>query len=71
MKSASDMQALTCDVIEKIEGRDVNIERPRKNPPYSTAVQSRVNERASSNCKSFLLYSEELSSASAEVQAEM
>ena len=35
--------------IQKIEGRDVNIERPRKNPPNSTAVQSRVNERASSN----------------------
>ena len=30
-----------------MDGREVNIERPRKNPPSSTAVHSRVNERAS------------------------
>ena len=32
-----------------MEGREVNIDSPRKNPPNSTTVQSRVNERASSN----------------------
>ena len=32
-----------------MEGREVNIDSPRKKPPNSTTVQSRVNERASSN----------------------
>ena len=38
--------------IQNMDGREVNIERPRKNPPNSTAVQSSVNDRASSNLHS-------------------
>ena len=35
--------------IQKKDERDENIESPRKNPPNSTAIQSRVEDKASNN----------------------
>ena len=41
--------------IQNIEGRELNMERPRKNPPSSTARNKRVKDRPTINLKKGVL----------------